>query len=80
MATDDDAIFHMERETGLTLNIQTLKNPLEANKEDLMKALVKAENQGDRHLKNLLKNPELYNIRRDIVEMFIRSFFSVLWD
>ncbi|KAL4434746.1 hypothetical protein ABPG74_017166 [Tetrahymena malaccensis] len=79
-ATDDEAIFHMERETGLSISIDSLKNPSESNKADLLNALIKAENQGDRHIKNLLKNPDLYNIRPEIVQMFIKSFFNVLWD
>lgn len=57
----------MERETGLSISIDSLKNPTESNKADILNALVKAENQGDRHIKNLLKNPDLYNIRPELV-------------
>lgn len=78
--TDDEAIFHLERETGITLNLEYLKNPKDAEKEDLIEALMKAENQGDRHIKGMLKNPDLYSIRSGIAEMFIKAFFSVMWD
>ncbi|EGR32784.1 hypothetical protein IMG5_070660 [Ichthyophthirius multifiliis] len=79
-ATDDDAIFHLERETGITLNIETLRNPNENDKPELLKALIKAENQGDRHIKNLLKNSDLYSIRPEIIQMFIKAFFGILWN
>lgn len=66
-ATDDEAIFHLERETGMSINLAHLCNPRDSEKEDILAALVKADNQGDRHIKNLLKNPDLYSIRVEIV-------------
>ena len=66
-ATDDEAIFHLERETGMSISLAHLINPHDSEKEDILAALVKADNQGDRHIKNLLKNPDLYSIRVEIV-------------
>jgi len=66
-ATDDEAIFHLERETGMSISLAHLINPHDSEKEDILAALVKADNQGDRHIKNLLKNPDLYSIRVELV-------------
>lgn len=64
----------------MTITLDILKSPPAASREDLLNALVKAENQGDRHIKNLLKSPDLYSIRAGLVELFVRAFFGVLWD
>ena len=80
MCTDDDAISHLENELGMSLSINILRQPPRQDQRDLIKALIKADNQGDRHLKNLLKNPNLYSIRKELVQMFLISFFKILWN
>ena len=35
---------------------------------------------GDLHLKMLLKYPEQFAIRKDIVIMFLTSFYKILWN
>ena len=45
-----------------------------------MAALLKPENTGCMHLKSILKNPESYDMRLDLIRYFIRSFFNVLWN
>ena len=45
-----------------------------------MTALLKAENIGCLHLKSILKNPENYDIRADLIRFFIRSYFTIMWN
>lgn len=80
MCTDDEAISHLESEVGISMNLNVLKNPSEADKKELIKALLKSDNQGDRHLKSLLRNAELYGLNTELVQMFIVAYFKVLWD
>lgn len=67
MCTDDAAIDHIEKELGITTSIEILKNPIEQMKLDLMRVLVKPENTGCFHLKSILKFPDNYNIRPELV-------------
>ena len=88
MCTDDDAINHIEKELGMTLTIDALVDPTESViiiinnklKNDLMTALLKAENIGCLHLKSILKNPENYDIRADLIRFFIRAYFTIMWN
>jgi hypothetical protein len=48
--------------------------------KDLLEVLVKPENIGDLHLKMLIKYPQQFSIGKEIVEMFLRSFYKILWD
>jgi hypothetical protein len=41
---------------------------------------MKAENTGCMHIRNMIKSPDNYNIRVDIVRMFLKSFYRTLWD
>ena len=47
---------------------------------DLVKSLVKPDNIGDLHLKMMIKYPDQYAIRKEIVEMFMLSFYKILWN
>jgi hypothetical protein len=47
---------------------------------ELVKVLTKPEYIGDLHLKMMLKYPDQFAIRKDIVEMFIISFYKILWN
>ena len=80
MCTDDTAIEHLERESGMAINIEMLRNPPEANKKELIEYLYNPDNNGCTHLKSLLKNPQFYAIREDIVKMFLNAFYQILWD
>lgn len=80
MCTDDQAIDHLEKDMGMTVSLDTLKNPKPANQEDLLNYLGKPDNQGDSHLKRLLKFPQHYAIRGQLVQHVIRAFFKILWD
>lgn len=80
MCTDDDAISHIEKELGMTLTVDALIDPPDSLKNDLMTALLKPENIGCLHLKSIMKNPESYDVRPDLVRYFMRSFFTILWN
>lgn len=41
---------------------------------------MKPENTGCFHIKNLLKFPENYNVRIEIVHMFLKILYRTLWD
>lgn len=80
MCTDDGAIEHLEADSGLEVNIDLLRNPPEANKKDLLSFLMKPENTGCAHIKRMLRMPDFYSIRLEIVQMFLTSFYKVLWN
>lgn len=45
-----------------------------------MQVLVKPENIGDLHLKMMMKYSQQFSIRKEIVEMFLRAFYKILWN
>jgi hypothetical protein len=57
-----------------------IKNPRSQMIPDLQKLITKAENIGDLHIKMMLKYPEQFAIRKEIVEMFLISFYKILWN
>ena len=59
------------------LNIQ---NPKGSLVNDLLRVLVKAENIGDLHFKLMINYPHEFSIRKEIVEMFLRAFYKILWN
>jgi len=48
--------------------------------ENLYKRLILPENIGDLHLKLILKYPHDFNVRKELIEIFIKSFYKILWD
>jgi hypothetical protein len=46
---------------------------------DILNFITKPENIGDLHLKMMLKYPDQFGIRVEIVELFIKTFFRTLW-
>ena len=78
MCTDDNAINHIEKE----LQIEGLNfiNPRDNIKNDLFDLITKTENIGDLHIKLMLKYPEKYGIRKEIIEMFLKSFYNLYWN
>lgn len=59
------------------MNIQNPKGYLV---KDLLEVLVKPENIGDLHIKMMVKYPQQFSIRKAIVEMFLKSFYKILWN
>jgi len=47
---------------------------------DLFKSILKPENIGDLHLKMMMKYPQQFSIRKEIVDMFLTSFYKLLWN
>jgi hypothetical protein len=45
-----------------------------------VKILTLPESVGDLHLKMMLKYPDQFAIRKEMVEMFIISFYKILWN
>lgn len=78
MCTDDTAISHIEKEMQIEgLNIFNPRNQIV---DELSNLVIKPENIGDLHIKMMLKYPEQFSIRKEIVEMFIISFYKILWN
>jgi hypothetical protein len=48
--------------------------------ENLYKRLIQPENIGDLHIKLILKYPQNFNVRKELIEIFIKSFYKILWD
>lgn len=57
-----------------------INNPRAQLIPELFNLITKPENIGDLHLKMLLKYPEQFSIRRDIVTLFLKSFYKTLWN
>ena len=41
---------------------------------------LKPENIGDLHLKMMLKYPKQFAVRKEMIEMFMTSFYKILWN
>lgn len=59
------------------MNIQTPRLTL---LPDLFKVILKPENNGDLHLKMMMKYPTQFSIRKQIIDMFLTSFYKLLWN
>ncbi len=46
----------------------------------LFKKILSPENNGDLHLKMMMKYPQQFSIRKEIIDMFLTSYFKVLWN
>eukprot|EP00397_Hematodinium_sp_SG-2012_P040464 GEMP01044345.1.p1 GENE.GEMP01044345.1~~GEMP01044345.1.p1 ORF type:complete len:351 (+),score=80.69 GEMP01044345.1:117-1169(+) len=75
--TDDRAIRHLEQQVQFE-NLD-LTAPPERLKESLLAHLTDAENQGDSHIRLLLKHPEWYHVDPQLVPMVVRAFYNLLW-
>lgn len=78
MCTDDVAISHIEKE--LQIEGLNLVNPRVQIRDELIPLLVKPENIGDLHIRMMIKHPDQFSIRKEIVEMFIKSYYKIMWD
>ena len=78
MCTDDMAVSHLEKE--MQIEGLNLFNPRTQIINELSELIIKPENIGDLHIKMMLKYPEQFSIRKEIVEMFLRSFYKILWN
>ena len=78
MCTDDNAINHIEKE--LQIEGLNIINPRENIKNDLFNLITESENIGDLHIRLMLKYPEKYGIRKDLITMFLNSFYKLYWN
>ncbi len=47
---------------------------------ELYNLISKPENIGDLNMKMMLKYPEQFSIRKELVIMFLNSFYKILWN
>lgn len=78
MCTDDNAINHIEKE--LQIEGLNIINPRENIKNDLFNLITESENIGDLHIRLMLKYPEKYGIRKDLIIMFLNGFCELYWN
>jgi len=75
--TDDRAIRHLEGE--LPMENLDLAEPPEHLKAGLLEKLTEVENQGDSHIRLMLKQPEWFQLDRNLVPTVLKSFYTHLW-
>ena len=78
MCTDFNAINHLEKIMhidGLNIN-----KPRSGIVDELLQHIINPENLGDSHLRLLLKYPESYGIRKELVQDFIQVIYKTLWN
>jgi len=57
-----------------------LRNPRPQDQAEILDALTEPENVGDLHIQLLLRYPNMYEIDVELVKLFIRAYYTVLWD
>mmetsp|Transcript_8546 Transcript_8546/g.26784 ORF Transcript_8546/g.26784 Transcript_8546/m.26784 type:complete len:278 (+) Transcript_8546:3-836(+) len=76
--TDDRAVQHLE--AALPAENLDLRSPPEhAKQAGLLQKLTEVENQGDSHIRLMLKQPEWFQLHQLLVPMVLRSFYGLLW-
>ena len=55
-------------------------NPGQSLINEILKVALKPENIGDLHLKMMLKYPKQFAVRKEMIEMFMTSFYKILWN
>lgn len=55
-------------------------NPRQSLINEILKVALKPENIGDLHLKMMLKYPKQFAVRKEMIEMFMTSFYKILWN
>ena len=76
--TDEEAINRIEN--ILLIEGLNFKNPRKNFLNDLYNNIIDPENLGDLHLRLMLKFPEKYGIRKELIEDFIKSLFEIYWE
>lgn len=77
--TDDAAVRHLQDqlpEEGLDLQ-RPSKHALELG---LLQKLGEVDNHGDSHIRLMLKEPEWFQLRRELVPMVLKAFYTKLWE
>lgn len=76
--TDEEAINRIEN--ILLIEGLNFKNPRKNFLNDLYNNIIDPENLGDLHLRLMLKFPEKYGIRKELIEDFLKSLFEIYWE
>ena len=69
MCTDDSPLDHLQQE--ISVEGLNLHHPRPQIQNEALDALMKSENNGDSHMKMLLKYPYMNGIDVDILKMFL---------
>jgi len=74
---DSDGVENMKKVCGCPqLNIA---DPPESKKEILLNATHEAASHGDEFFKKALNEPELFNLRAELIHHVVDAFFNVMW-
>jgi len=76
--TDEEAINRIEN--ILLIEGLNFKNPRKNFLPDLYNNIIDPENLGDLHLRLMLKFPEKYGIRKELIENYLQSLFEIYWE
>lgn len=78
MATDDQAVHHIEKELNIIgLDIE---NPKPSYVSDIIEIIHEPDNIGDLHIKLLLDEACNYSVNKTLVQYFLRAYYTTLWD
>lgn len=80
--TDVQALEKLFKASGLGQrhDLTLLKNPSATLRETILKQLAVPDNVGDEHIRLMLLHPSLYQVRRELTGMAMKSFFRVMWN
>lgn len=76
--TDERALRHLET-TLPAENLDLRSPPWHAKEAGLLDRLTEVDNQGDSHFRLMLKQPEWYELSKDLTPMVLKSFYKLLW-
>merc|ERR1719160_2373742 len=76
--TDDRAVARLESEIPME-NLDLDSPPDHAKNAHILDKLTMVENQGDSHIRLMLKHPEWFQVSPQLVPMVLKSFYSLLW-
>lgn len=77
--TDDKAIQHLESVLDEDSGID-IQDPNPTLRDSILNVISEPYNIGDVHFKTLLNQYEKLNIRKGLVEIFIKQFYHLLWN
>lgn len=77
--TDDAAIRHLQDELPVE-GLDLIAPSTHARELGLLDKLGEVDNQGDGHIRLMLKEPEWFQLNRLVVPMVLRVFYSKLWE
>lgn len=76
--TDDRAVRHLEDQL-MVENLDLQRPPERVRNAGLLERLAEVENQGDSHMRLLLKQPAWFQVDSRLPPMVLKSFYRQLW-